>query len=104
LASPDSIAKLRIVDALLTGAHEPDTGHHALLGAFLDETMLRQVDDELAANRYRTHEFGDSVLVERGVGSMVGRTEYTHRRIAEPRPRAAQPFTLLCESGADRSL
>ena len=85
LASPDSklaIAKLRIVDALLTGAHEPDTSHHALLGAFLDETMLRQVDDELAANRYRTHEFGDSVLVERGVGSMVGRTEYTHRRIA----------------------
>jgi hypothetical protein len=82
LASPDSklaIAKLRIVDALLTGAHEPDTSHHALLSAFLDE---RQVDDELAANRYRTHEFGDPVLVERGVGSMVGRTEYTHRRIA----------------------
>jgi S-adenosylmethionine:tRNA ribosyltransferase-isomerase len=77
-----AIAKLRIVDALLTGAHEPDTSHHALLGAFLDETMLRQVHDELAANRYRTHEFGDPVLVERGVGSMVGRTEYTHRRIA----------------------
>jgi S-adenosylmethionine:tRNA ribosyltransferase-isomerase len=61
--------KLRIVDALLTGAHEPGTSHHALLGAFLDETMLRRVDAELAASNYRTHEFGDSVLIERGVGS-----------------------------------
>ena len=60
--------KLRIVDALLTGAHEPGTSHHALLGAFLDETMLRRLDAELAANRYRTHEFGDSVLIERCVG------------------------------------
>jgi S-adenosylmethionine:tRNA ribosyltransferase-isomerase len=60
--------KLRIVDALLTGAHEPGTSHHALMGAFLDETMLRLVDAELAANHYRTHEFGDSVLIERGVG------------------------------------
>jgi S-adenosylmethionine:tRNA ribosyltransferase-isomerase len=74
--------KLRIVDGLLTGAHEPGTSHHALLGAFLDETMLRRVDAELAANRYRTHEFGDSILIERGVGSMAGRTENTHRRSA----------------------
>ena len=74
--------KLRIVDALLTGAHEPGTSHHALMGAFLDERMLRQVDAELAANRYRTHEFGDSVLIERHVGSVVGPTVNTHRRIA----------------------
>jgi len=74
--------KLRIVDTLLTGAHEPGTTHHALLGAFLDEATLRRVDAELAANRYRTHEFGDSVLIERGIGSMVGQTENTHRRIA----------------------
>jgi S-adenosylmethionine:tRNA ribosyltransferase-isomerase len=61
--------RLRIVDALLTGAHEPGTSHHALLGAFLDQETLRRVDAALAANRYRTHEFGDSVLIERGVGS-----------------------------------
>jgi S-adenosylmethionine:tRNA ribosyltransferase-isomerase len=59
--------KLRIVDALLTGAHEPGTSHHALLGVFLDETMLRSVDAELAASHYRTHDFGDSVLIERSV-------------------------------------
>ncbi len=74
--------KLRIVDALLTGAHEPGTSHHALLSAFLDEAMLCRLDAEFAANHYRTHEFGDSVLIERGVGSMVCRTENTHRRIA----------------------
>ena len=74
--------KLRIVDALLTGAHEPGTSHHALLGAFLDEAMLCRLDAELAANHYRTHEFGDSVLIERGVGSKVCRTENTLRRIA----------------------
>lgn len=73
---------LRIVDALLTGAHEAGTSHHALLGAFLDGTMLHRLDAELAANRYRTHEFGDSVLIERGVGSMAGRMENRHRRIA----------------------
>jgi S-adenosylmethionine:tRNA ribosyltransferase-isomerase len=74
--------KLRIVDALLTGAHEPGTNHHALLGAFLDEAILCRLDAELAANHYRTHEFGDSVLIERGVGSKVCRTENTLRRIA----------------------
>jgi S-adenosylmethionine:tRNA ribosyltransferase-isomerase len=73
--------KLRIVDAVLTGAHEPGTSHHALLGACLDATMLCRVDAELAANRYRTHEFGASVLSERGVGS-VARAENTCRRIA----------------------
>jgi S-adenosylmethionine:tRNA ribosyltransferase-isomerase len=62
---------LRVVDALLTGAHEPGTSHHALLGAFLDQRMLRRVDVALAANHYRTHEFGDSVLIERGVGSDI---------------------------------
>jgi S-adenosylmethionine:tRNA ribosyltransferase-isomerase len=74
--------RLRIVDALLTGAHEPGTSHHALLRAFLDAAMMHRLDAELAANRYRTHEFGDSVLIERGVGSIVVRTESGRRRIA----------------------
>jgi len=33
-------------------------------------------------NRYERISFGDSVLIERGIGSMVGQTENTHRRIA----------------------
>jgi S-adenosylmethionine:tRNA ribosyltransferase-isomerase len=41
--------QLRIVDVVLTGAHEPGTSHHALLGAFLDAMTLSRVDAELAA-------------------------------------------------------
>ena len=29
--------KLRIVDAIVTGTHQPGTSHHALLGAFLGD-------------------------------------------------------------------
>ncbi|HEY2539671.1 MAG TPA: S-adenosylmethionine:tRNA ribosyltransferase-isomerase [Stellaceae bacterium] len=57
--------RLRIVDAILTGTHEPGTRHHLLLGAFLGEMSLRQIDAELVDNRYRTHEFGDSLFCAR---------------------------------------
>jgi S-adenosylmethionine:tRNA ribosyltransferase-isomerase len=57
---------LRVVDAVLTGTHEPGTSHRALLGAFLDQTSLRQIDAELDDGHYRTHEFGDSLFIERG--------------------------------------
>jgi S-adenosylmethionine:tRNA ribosyltransferase-isomerase len=56
---------LRIVDAMLSGAHEPGTSHHELLRAFVDEGTLRRMDRELQASDYQTHEFGDSVFVER---------------------------------------
>jgi S-adenosylmethionine:tRNA ribosyltransferase-isomerase len=58
--------RLQVVDAILTGTHEPGTSHHAMLGAFLDETTLHRIDAELADNHYRTHEFGDSLFIERG--------------------------------------
>ena len=74
-------AKLQIVDAILTGTHEPGTSHHALLGAFLDETLLRRIDAELADNHYRTHEFGDSVFIERDRGSMSGCVENPHLHV-----------------------
>jgi S-adenosylmethionine:tRNA ribosyltransferase-isomerase len=56
---------LRIVDALLSGTHEPGTSHHELLHAFTDEGTLREADEALESCRYRTHEFGDSVFIER---------------------------------------
>ena len=65
--------RLRIADALLTGAHEPGTSHHALLRAFLDEEILGRVDAELAGIHYRSHEFGDSLFVERRAGAMPAR-------------------------------
>jgi S-adenosylmethionine:tRNA ribosyltransferase-isomerase len=60
--------RLRVVEVLLSGTHEPGTSHYELLRAFTDDATLGRVDDELAARDYRTHEFGDSVLIERKAG------------------------------------
>ena len=73
--------KLRIVDAIVTGTHQPGTSHHALLGAFLGEAPLRRLDAELATNHYRPHEFGDSLLIERGDGSISGWAEDAYRHV-----------------------
>jgi S-adenosylmethionine:tRNA ribosyltransferase-isomerase len=57
--------KLAVVDAILTGTHEAGTSHHDLLRAFVDADTLRAIDAEVDARGYRTHEFGDSMLVAR---------------------------------------
>src|SRR5215213_7246036 len=57
--------RLRVVDAILSGTHEPGTSHYELLRAFLDDATLHRTSAELEAGGYRTHEFGDSVLIER---------------------------------------
>ena len=57
---------LRVVDALLSGTHEPGTRHHDLLRAFVSDETLARIDDALERGAWRTHEFGDSVLLERG--------------------------------------
>ncbi|HWS54453.1 MAG TPA: S-adenosylmethionine:tRNA ribosyltransferase-isomerase, partial [Pyrinomonadaceae bacterium] len=57
--------RLRVVDAILSGTHEPGTSHYELLRAFLDDATLRRTSAELDARGYLTHEFGDSVLIER---------------------------------------
>jgi S-adenosylmethionine:tRNA ribosyltransferase-isomerase len=62
---------LRVVDAIVSGTHESGTSHHELLRAFVPERVLSRVDEQLEAHGYRTHEFGDSVLVER-IGRPTG--------------------------------
>jgi S-adenosylmethionine:tRNA ribosyltransferase-isomerase len=54
---------LSVVDAILSGTHEPGSSHYDLLGAFATENVLDTADRELEARGYRTHEFGDSILV-----------------------------------------
>jgi S-adenosylmethionine:tRNA ribosyltransferase-isomerase len=54
---------LRVVDAILSGTHEPGTSHYELLRAFLEDSTLQRATEELAQRGYRTHEFGDSVLI-----------------------------------------
>ena len=55
--------RLKVVDALLSGVHEPGTSHYELMRAFVDDETLEMAAAQMAALGYRTHEFGDSVLV-----------------------------------------
>ena len=57
--------RLRVVDAIVSGTHEPGTSHYELLRAFADDATLRRAAAELDVHGYRTHEFGDSVMIER---------------------------------------
>lgn len=53
------------MDALVSGTHERGTSHHDLMLAFVPEGVLARADAELETHAYRTHEFGDSVWIER---------------------------------------
>lgn len=57
--------RLRVIDALLTGTHEAGTSHYEMLGAFTNDETLRRVTHALDAHEYLSHEFGDSMLIER---------------------------------------
>jgi len=59
------VTELRVVDAIVSGTHEPGTSHHQLLSAFVDQRTLAEMDQILLLHAYRTHEFGDSVFVEK---------------------------------------
>jgi S-adenosylmethionine:tRNA ribosyltransferase-isomerase len=55
--------RLRAVDGLLTGLHEPEASHLDLLRAFLSSETLRAAYDEALREGYLWHEFGDVCLV-----------------------------------------
>jgi S-adenosylmethionine:tRNA ribosyltransferase-isomerase len=61
--------RLRVVDAILSGTHERGTSHYELLRAFLDDATLDLASKELDEREYLTHEFGDSVLIERSLAA-----------------------------------
>jgi S-adenosylmethionine:tRNA ribosyltransferase-isomerase len=54
---------VRAVDGILTGLHEPQASHLAILRAFLPEVELRRSYDAAIAHRYLWHEFGDVHLI-----------------------------------------
>ena len=58
---PDT--RLRVVDAILSGTHGPEESHYQVLRAFRDDDVLARAETALEASSYRTHEFGDSVLI-----------------------------------------
>lgn len=81
-------SRLRIVDSILSGTHERGTSHFELLRAFVDDAALDEMEAQLETSGYRTHEFGDSILVEkaaiedsRSVGTPI---EAQHRQSKVP--------------------
>ena len=56
---------LKIVDAVLPGMHQPGESHFELLRAFAKGTFLEHVSHVAEESGYRSHEFGDSMLIER---------------------------------------
>lgn len=58
-------ALLHVVDAILTGVHQPGESHYELLRAFSDDRVLDRVNPAINERDYRAHEFGDSLLIER---------------------------------------
>jgi S-adenosylmethionine:tRNA ribosyltransferase-isomerase len=59
----DAATSLRIVDAIITGTHEPGSSHYALLRAFATADTLAETTRTLERERFLTHEFGDSLLI-----------------------------------------
>ena len=55
-----------VVDAIVTGVHQPGDSHYDLLRAFAGDAVLQEMSAELERKGYRSHEFGDSVLLARG--------------------------------------
>ncbi|OLC56101.1 MAG: hypothetical protein AUH85_07390 [Chloroflexi bacterium 13_1_40CM_4_68_4] len=54
---------VRVVDALVTGLHEPQASHFDLLLALVDEQLLARAYAEAVSRRYLWHEFGDATLI-----------------------------------------
>jgi S-adenosylmethionine:tRNA ribosyltransferase-isomerase len=81
-------SELRVVDALLSGTHETGTSHYELLRAFIDVVTLEHVNASLESHDYLTHEFGDSVLIERRPVQRVGE-KWWHRSFFDW-PRSSQ--------------
>ena len=54
---------LRVVDALLTGAHDPQSSHYQLLRAFAPDALLARAVERSTAIGYLGHELGDSWLI-----------------------------------------
>jgi S-adenosylmethionine:tRNA ribosyltransferase-isomerase len=84
---------LRVVDAILTGVHQPGESHFELLRAFADDALLDQISMAFAQHGYCPHEFGDSMLIER-------RPCIARQR---PTPDADQP-TIRALSKSDRQM
>ena len=56
---------LQVVDTIVSGVHEAASSHYELLRAFASDAVLERMSAALERGGYRSHEFGDSVLLAR---------------------------------------
>jgi S-adenosylmethionine:tRNA ribosyltransferase-isomerase len=56
-------SKLRVVDGLITGFHEPEASHLDMLTAFVSPDNLYRSYDMAITSQYLWHEFGDMQLI-----------------------------------------
>jgi S-adenosylmethionine:tRNA ribosyltransferase-isomerase len=71
--------RLRVVHAILSGTHEPGSSHYDLLRAFASDATLRRASAELESCGYLTHEFGDSIFIEKRDRQELSRIARTER-------------------------
>lgn len=84
---------IQVVDAILSGVHEPGESHYELLRAFTSDATLHHLHNVATKRHYRTHEFGDSMLIERRDQRLEPAvTEHrSHRRLLSIRAIRAGP-------------
>jgi S-adenosylmethionine:tRNA ribosyltransferase-isomerase len=70
---------LRVVDAIVSGVHEPGSSHYELLRAFQTDDVLKEMDEEAEAGGYLTHEFGDSIFMTKAAEPLAYRLAPDHR-------------------------
>jgi S-adenosylmethionine:tRNA ribosyltransferase-isomerase len=87
----------RIVDGILTGVHDPDTSHFALLESFAPRALLLEAHAFAEEQGYLGHEFGDAVLILRRHSS-----ERTWRSRGCPGPVWVPAGARSEEGGEDR--
>ena len=58
-------SRLHVVDAIVTGVHEPGDSHFDLLRAFAGEGRLATIRARALADSLRGHEFGDWMFVDK---------------------------------------
>ena len=82
-------------DTILTSVHQPGESHFELLEAFANDAVLAKISEAFSKHSYRSHEFGDSLLIERGPG-MPRRWPYTEPTSGNVCFRAAIGATRKC--------
>jgi S-adenosylmethionine:tRNA ribosyltransferase-isomerase len=59
----DPAHRVRVVDGLITGLHEPEASHLLMLEAVAGTDLVAAAYEAAVAERYLWHEFGDSMLL-----------------------------------------